>query len=238
MNDEFLYQLREPPAAGFERNLRQELTKYDQSAQMTDHFADKGKFFTAVIAILVSLTIIMTTISPVRAVVTSLITKIAGLSFLVTENYPGHGPDEVIIEPEFMSLADAFSIFPYEIHLPSYLPPGYILNDTVRVYVGETAGPFANTIEISWYSGIGSIYLSITDQTERKEVVGHDSAIKEILLDLDHRAVLVHGGWDVDTQSWDYTHRLRLIWVVDNLTYDLMGDDQEQLTKIASSTFR
>jgi len=246
MDDNFLYQLREKPDPEFVKNLYRKLSQnhseLDRREKMNNHTFIRSKGLLWIAALLVIVIITMTAISPVRAFVSSLITKIAGLSFIVNENYPGDmiSGDEEIIEPQILTVGEALALFPYDIYLPSYIPSGYVLNDNVRVYVGDTAGPFANSIVLNWRSsGEMSYILRITDQNDRdREIIAPDSSIENIILDDNHSAVLIRGGWDVDTQSWNNDFGLRIKWLVDNLTYDLMGADREQLIEIALSTIK
>jgi hypothetical protein len=239
MDEDFLYQLREQPALEFERKLRQDLAKYDRPTPKKPSLVAKKKFILILIGSLALLVISMATISPVKAIVTSLITKIAGLSFITTGEYPGHSAEDMMIEPQIVSLEEAIKIFPYEIHLPSYLPDGYIMDRNVQIYVGTYAGPFANTVHVRWTLGDKGIILKISDQNQgNSEIVAPESVCEEIMLESNHKAVLIQGGWYVNTQSWNYDLGLRLKWLENNLTYDLMGNDREQLIEIASSTFR
>jgi hypothetical protein len=158
----------------------------------------------------------------------------------VTEDYPGdnYPGGEEIIEPQVMSLGDALAIFPHDIQLPTYIPSGYTLNeDTVRVYVGVDAGPFENTIEFEWLSDDRPhLRLRVTDiDPSIGEIVPPDS-VEEISLDTNHSAALIRGGWDADNKAWTNDVGLRLRWSVNNLAYDLMGVNREQLIDIALST--
>lgn len=52
-----------------------------------------------------------------------------------------------------------------------------------------------------------------------------------------YAAVLIRGGWGADHKVWSTEYgQLRLRWSVGDLTYELMGIDQEQLIEIATST--
>jgi len=246
MDDNFLSKLYEQPDPEFVKNLQRKLSKseveIDQKAIMDGQMFFRRNLLLKIAALLVIVVIAGMAISPVRAFVSSLITKIAGQSFVVTNDYPGDvvPGNEEIIEPKVLPLQEALAVFPYSIHLPTYIPSGYVLNDNIRVYVGESAGPFANTMEIDWRStGMMSYILRITDQNKRnREIIAPESATEEIMLDNKHSAVLIRGGWDIDTQSWNVDHGLRIKWLMDNLTYDLMGADREQLIEIASSTIK
>lgn len=241
MDDHFLSQLYEQPDPEFVKNLQRRLSQNEMEIEQRVK-KDTLKLFRSnllvkIVALLVIVVIAGTAISPVRALVTSLITKIAGQTFIVTNDYPGdNNPD--IIEPIVMPLQEAITVFPFSINLPSYIPSGYVLNNDVRIYVGETAGPFANTIEIDWRTnGKMNYILRITDQNERnREVIAPESATEELMLDDTNTAVLIRGGWDSDAHSWNVDHGLRIIWLKDNLTYDLMGPDADQLIEIATST--
>lgn len=246
MDDKFLYQLQEQPDPQFVKTLHSKLTQNEPNSawRLTKNvFSSFGRYrlVRATIVVVIALIAIMA-ISPVRAVVTSVITNIAGQLFEVTGNYPGdNNPDnEEIIESQVMPLSEALAAFPYEIQLPTHIPLDYVLDeDYVRVYVGKEAGPSANTIEFRWQSDTqADLTLRITDNDRReiREVVA-PGALEEIQLDPDHAAVLIRGVWDADLMAWRMDiGRIRLSWLVGDLSYDLMGIDQDQLIEIALST--
>ena len=247
MDDKFLYQLREQPESGFANKLHQKLSQNPvapaQGIETLVHslFGNKRLLQAAVFLVIVGVAVMA--ISPARAFVASLIMNIAGLSFDVTSDYPGdnYPGDEETIEPQIMTLDEALAAFPYSIQLPPGIPPEYVLNEeTVRVYVGEDAGPFANTIELEWqWNAQGNLMLRITDQDpDTGEIVAPDS-LEEIPLDETHSAALIRGGWDADQKAWSNDIGvIRLRWIVDDLTYDLMGADQELMVAIAQSTLK
>ncbi len=244
MDDKFLYQLQEAPDSEFVNNLHKKLGKnYSEPEQrlfVNVYNSIRSKKLVQVTIFLVISLIAIMAISPARAFVSSLITNIAGQIFEVTEDYPGdnYPGGEEIIEPQVMSLGDALAIFPHDIQLPTYIPSGYILNeDNVRVYVGVDAGPFANSIEFEWLSDDRPVLrLRVTDIDPRiGEIVAPDS-VEEISLDINHSAALIRGGWDADNKAWTNDVGLRLRWSVNNLVYELMGVNREQLIEIALST--
>ncbi len=247
MDDKFLYQLREQPNSAFLSNLYQKLNQNHSvpNRMVNMNFSNiiRSKRMVQVAAFLVIGSILVMAVSPARAFVSSLITNIAGQLFEVTDDYPGDnypGFDEQIIEPQVMSLVDALATFPYSIQLPTNVPSEYILNeDNVRVYIGDDAGPFANTIEFEWISDNQASYiLRIADQDSSiSEIIAPDS-IEEIILDNNHLAVLIRGGWDADHKIWNNAVGTRLRWSVNNLLYELMGVDREQLIEIAMSTLK
>lgn len=244
MDDKFLYQLQEVPDLEFVNHLHKKLGRnYSEPEQrlfVNVNNLIRSKRLVQVTAFLVISLIAIMAISPARAFVSSLITNIAGQLFEVTEDYPGdnYPGREEIIEPQLMSLGDALAIFPHDIQLPTYIPSGYTLNeDNVRVYVGDDAGPFANSIEFEWLSGDRpALFLRVTDiDLSTGEIVAPDS-VEEITLDTNHSAALIRGGWDADNKVWTNEVGLRLRWSANNLEYNLAGVNREQLIEIALST--
>ena len=243
MDDKFLYQLREQPNAEFANILHRKLTQLPVEAKrMNVYDLMKNRRLVQVAALFVIVVIVAMAISPARAVVSSLITDIAGQVFEVTDDYPGdnYEGEEKIIEPQVMSLAEALAVFPYEIIMPTAVPSECVLDeDHVRVYVGEDAEPFANSMEFNWLSSKGGCFrLRITDEEywSNGEIVAPD-AVEEISLGSNLAAVLIRGGWDADHKAWSNEYgQLRLRWQLGDLMYELMGTDQEQLIEIAIST--
>jgi len=243
MDDKFFYQLQEQPDAEFTESLHRKLTRLPVEAKRMNIFdLLKNKKLVQVAALLVIVVIAVMAISPARAMVSSLITDIAGQLFEVTDDYPGdnYAGGEEIIEPQVMSLTEALAVFTNDITMPAAIPSECVLDeDHVLVYVGEDAGPFANSMELNWLSSTGGCFrLRITDEEywSNGEIVA-PGVVEEISLGSDLSAVLIRGGWDADHKVWsnEYGH-LRLRWPVGDLMYELMGIDQEQLIEIATST--
>jgi len=247
MDDQFLYLLRQQPDPIFVKSLNRRLSQFRSLSDrgFKDNFLvfiTNTKMKLALITVLVAVGLFaLSTISPVRAFVSSLVIRIAGQSFEVTEDYPGDNyPGGVtVIEPQVVSLSNALALFPHNVKLPDTVTSGITLNEeNVRVYVGEDAGPFSNAIEIEGSCGANSGFtLRINDRNLNNdgEIVAPDS-VEEIILDGDHPAVLIRGGWDADKKAWDPTIRaLRIRWQMDGLNYELMGTDLQQLVVIARS---
>jgi hypothetical protein len=248
MNDKFLYQLHEEPSPEFAENLHQKLTQSTLNSERTLNMnfqtftiTQKAKLVWIAITLVASLTLIMTA-SPVRAFVTSLIDKISGQTFVITDDYPGdnHSGDVTIFEPQILAIVDALAVFPHKVNLPTYVPFGYALNEeNVRVYIGEDAGFLADTIEITWFSNGKGIILSITNRDLSSGEIVAPNSVEEISLDANHPAVVIRGGWDADKKVWNNEYgNLRLRWLADDLAYELSGTDLTQLTEIALSTLK
>lgn len=192
----------------------------------------------------------VTTISPVRAFMASVLDTIAGQSFTITDDYPGDDDPEppTIIHAQIMPLAEAIDSFPHVIKLPTNIPDGFVLDeDSVSIYTGEEAAPFADTITIQWESdGAGEsgekgiLTLDVTNRTESGEIIGPDS-IEEVLLRDEYPAAFIEGGWNYNKKKWDDAFgAIRLRWQMDGLVYSVSGQSTavtvEQLIEIASST--
>jgi hypothetical protein len=126
MDDEFLYRLREAPNAEFAKSLYDQLfmsqTKPDLRSSMHSLISRmnmKSKLVLWVGLMIVGV-LLLASISPVRALVQELLTTLAGQSYLVTEDYPGYGDDEQIIEPRNMPQR-CTGLFPYSMKLPIYI---------------------------------------------------------------------------------------------------------------------
>jgi len=252
MEDKFLYQLREQPNPEFVKSLRQKLTHLEKEPRwrLKVNFQSlvmnrKTRLIWLTAMLMVSLLAVIT-ITPARAFITSLLTSIAGQSFEVTEDYPGdnHPGGETIIEPQVVSLVEALTLFPHDISMPTYVPNEFVLDEeNVLIYTGENAGPFADTLGIQWKSNTGfylTLYVNNHGVSTSNEIIAPDS-IEEVILDNEHTAVLIRGGWDVDRKVWNNEMgSIRLRWMVDDLVYDLHGNVRnisvEQLIEIALST--
>ena len=247
MNDKFLYQLHEEPDSEYTKNLQQRLFQLADPPErkLEINFqrlsvTRRAKLVWVTAALAVSI-LLLVTISPVRAFVQSLITKIAGQTFEITDDYPGdnYPDDETIIEPQIMSLTDALAAFPHKVNLPTYTPPGYVLNEEkVQLYIGEDAGFMADRIELTWLSSNNQINLIITNRDLSVGEIVAPNSVEEIYLDADHPAAVIRGGWNADKKVWTtefHYEIVRLRWLNGDLTYELMGTDLEQLTQVALS---
>jgi len=246
MSDEFLHQLHEEPDSEFAKNLQQMLRQFPQGPERRSKVSfqrliatRKAQLTWITAAVAVSI-LLLVTIAPVRAFLSSLVATIAGQTFELTDDYPGDiypGP-EIIIEPRILSLTDALDAFPHNVNLPTYIPSGYTLDEeNVQGYIGEDAGFLADTLEITWRSPNNSIFLMVTYRDmSGGEIVAPDS-VQEISLDANYPAVVIRGGWDANRKIWTGAYgTIRLRWLDGDIVYELMGTDLDQLIEIALST--
>ena len=233
MNDKFLYQLREQPRLEFTENLHRKLAFSRPALPIWDRRL-KPAFSLLLIGLMLA-TVLMS-VTPVRSAVMSFLTRVGGLSFEVTTDYPGDNypeDEEITIESRTLPLNEAMALFPYPVHLPQ--------NVTLEqeVSVGELSpGNFHIFLRGQTQQGV-RFYMDImtNPDTNGGEIIFPDS-VEEIFLDADHPAALIRGGWNYDTKVWDDAYgTVRIKWVLDNLLYDLGGkiDDLEALLEVARS---
>lgn len=242
VDDHFLYQLRQQPDPEFVKVLKLKLLQYRSQPERRSNInlqaliTDRKTRLVWIMFLVVASMLAVLSISPVRAFVSSLVISISDQLFEVTEDYPGDNyPGSVtVIEPQVMSLSEALVLFPHNVKLP--VNTGITLNeDNVRVYVGKEARSFANTIEVDGVYTTGSGFvLRITDCVWNNGEIVAPEAVEEIILDDGHSAVLIRGGWDADKKVWDHANGvLRIRWKEDDLSYELMGNDLQQLVATA-----
>ncbi|MFZ5909688.1 MAG: hypothetical protein ACOYYU_06710 [Chloroflexota bacterium] len=248
MNDKFLHQLHEEPSPEFTKKLHQKLSQLTLTPEGTpkmnfQKFAvtQKPKLALIAIVLVASLTLLLT-VSPVRAFMTSLVAKISGQIFEITDDYPGdnYSGDVTVVEPQILPLSDALAAFPHKVNLPTYIPSGYTLDEeNIRVYLGEDAGFLADTIEFTWLSNDKGITLGITNRDLSSGEIVAPNSIEEVSLDANHPAVIIRGGWDADKKMWTNEYgTVRLRWLAGDLSYELSGADLAQLTEMALSILK
>ncbi len=241
MDDKFLYQLREKPDPEFVETLRRKLALSQPAIPIWDKrwrpafslsLATPAR---AVVLIGLLLATTLMSVRPVRSAVMSFLSRVGGLSFEVTTDYPGdNSGDETTIESRTLPLNEAMALFPYPVHLPQNV----VLEQEVSV---TEWGPGVSHIFLRGQTQQGvRFYMTLLIYSEPNggEIIFPDSA-EEIFLDADHPAALIRGGWNYDTKAWDDAYgTVRIKWVLDNLLYDLggNGDNLEALLDVARST--
>jgi hypothetical protein len=245
MDDKFLYQLRENPDTVFVENLQKKLASYQSTPDKKWNIAlrpftgNKTANLIWITASIIMVLLIAMTVTPVRAFILAIPIEIAGRIFETTDDYPGNDTDDVkIIKPKTMSLDEALTSFPYAVKLPSNVPLEYVMDEEhVRVYLGIEN--WSNLIELAWLGEGTGFELAICGncEFERGEIIAPD-AVEEVLLDNQHPAALIRGGWYQNENAWNYNIALTLEWQVDNILYRLSSGTLtvEQLIEIANST--
>lgn len=249
MDDKFLYLLREQPDPEFVKNLHKTLSSHQvRSKKKWDTFISvfnsnrKAKLYW-ITAIMIAVFLVAMTISPVRAFILAYPKEVAGRVFDISNDYPYSGDDVETIDAQILPLDEALAIFPYDVILPDYVPPEYVLDrKNVSIYSGIENLP--EMIIISWRSDGKGLSLSICGNCEWRhgEIVAPE-AVEEVLLDNQYPAVLIRGGWYENEKAWNYDAALTLEWQVGNMLYSLstggMGTmTPERLIRIATSTIK
>ena len=233
MDDKFLYQLREQPRPEFTENLQRKLAFSRPALPIWDRRL-KPAFSLLLIGLMLA-TVLMS-VTPVRSAVMSFLTRVGGLSFEVTTDYPGDNypeDEEITIESHTLPLTEAVALLPSPVHLPQNV----VLEQEVSV--GELSpGNLRVFLRGQTQQGV-RFYMDIltNPDTNGGEIIFPDS-VEEIFLDADHPAALIRGGWNYDTKVWDDAYgSVRIKWVLDNLLYTLGGniDDLEALLEVARS---
>ena len=242
MNDKFLYQLREQPRPEFAESLHRKLS-LSQPALLLRGGRLKPAFSLslatparAVVLIGLLLAIVLISVTPVRSAVLSFLSRVGGLSFEVTTDYPGDnypGEEEITIESRTLPLTEAVALLPSPVHLPQNV----VLEQEVSV-TEWSPGNFHIFLRGQTQQDV-HFYMTVQGDPDPNggEIIFPDSA-EEIFLDADHPAALIRGGWNYDTKAWDDAYgSVRIKWTLDNLLYDLGGqiEDLDALLEVARS---
>ena len=168
MNDKFLYQLYEEPEPEFAKNLRQKLSQSSYingthgakpKSFIDRHLTAKRMAFTLVaLSIAFALTI---AVSPaVRAAVTDIIETIIvkGITVWVSDDVPavkGEGESYSVIWTP-ISPEDISTNYPGFAKLPTWIPPGYVLQDRAALF-GSMIQDSPHSVLVEWKNKHGDI---------------------------------------------------------------------------------
>lgn len=179
-------------------------------------------------------------VSPVvRAQVNEWIHQIGGVFLLETNEYPGKGSRAQTIPYEQYSFDDVGNAIPFEIILPLWMPEDFELVSKVKV---TRFSQVAITAYVDWKTPSDSIFSLIIQHRldgENGGLVVGEGSVKEYLVNGEPAAFIL-GGWNADTQKWDYNlDVVTLSWVHDNQIYTLQGVNEDisldELLRIAES---
>ena len=238
MVDDFLKQYRKQPDQAFTQALYRKI-------HMEPRPVSTMKRLSLALVCLLAIFGIALGVSPqARGAALELIREVGGLRFTETNDYPGNGGKEEIVESRHVPFDEAILIFPGTISLPRFLPEGYSLDPEVRLT--DFGGGSLPMAEVTWKTnpngGWSNLRLGINYLTEEfqgyAEVVG-EGAIEEVTIN-GKPAALIRGGWNYDTKSFDPNiNNLSLQWEYDERTiYALHSSEsigQDVLIEIAES---
>lgn len=179
----------------------------------------------------------------VRATVLELISKIGGITFVQSEEYPqtpeqrrggwmnlyDTTPGDPGFQPlpeQNVTLAQASSILPFSYTLPAWAPEGFVLQDNVRVIL--PSAEFTPTVAVwTWErsSGGSPVYLSAlyTPNADYAPLMVVGTTGVERVQVGDHEAALVRGAWNVDSKQYGAPDLLDLRWQEGPVVFSLVG---------------
>ena len=207
MNDKFLRSYRIAPRLAFAQDMRKRL-EIDREKTLRVRTLLLRPVALGAITLLLVLTLTLVVSPAARAQVQDWVGQVGGVLFTATGDYPG-GDEPVTIAPsEKMSLEDASAILPFTIDLPTWVPEGYVLEETVTFVHFEDG---VERIFIQWRApqkALLELEIENLPPEESKWLVGQES-IEEVLVD-GEPAALVRGGWHADTKQWENPEILHL----------------------------
>lgn len=224
MKDKFLWSYRIAPRPAFIRYLSERLEMgKKKSFGMGSMRLSPVALGVITLVLAFSLTF---AISPVvRAQVENWVGQVGGVLFTATVDYPG-GEEPVTDTPsDTMSLEDASALLPFAIDLPTRIPEGYVLDETVTLLKFEDN---VERVFIQWTAPQEALLeLQIENQTpnESKWIVGQGS-VEEVLVN-GMAAALVRGGWQSETQQWSNPQILHLYFPHNGQTYILSSFEKD-----------
>ena len=234
MNEEFLKQFRKSPDSELVEKIHTRLGKRER-AQKIKHY-----FTRSVLALILAFGMLLTFSPTVRAQVLYYWKKVAGMTFLVSNDLPA---DAYIMNvDDYWSLEEAQTRFVSPISLPSYVPQGYERTPTVQ----HILDGYVDLATITWKKGYETIDLTIQHCFPDLEFDGEKGAncgegaikqsIEEITLN-GKPAALVYDPMTSETRN---PAGLSIFWRYnENTVYSLSIVDKylsrEELIKMAES---
>jgi hypothetical protein len=241
MNDDFLYQLREPPRPEFADALYRRISQ-PKPTPLSSFLAPKRLAFASLILFL-ALGLLLALSPDVRAQVGDVIKRIGVFSFKETDQFPEIRKNTIYLHGELVSLEQAKTMVSYTLRIPTWVPAGFIVDKDVRVTKDEDVGGTrifvpAVPVTITWRRGQG-IPIALTQQLANGPVgpgqVGPGS-VEEVKVH-GEPAALVRGVWNAQTQTWSQSSQT-LFWRKDGIDYSLdapLDITTNDLVRIAES---
>lgn len=234
MNDDFLTRFRKPPRRAFVAQL---YNRINTPMNTQRNFTFRRFSFAAAIGLAL---IAALTFSPsARAALDNLIKQIGGITYIQPEETTDVAtppPDEVSrVREERINLSQIQEKVPFEISLPTWVPDGYEVSESVLLRYFNEKFQFAT---ISWWGANfadGPIELMVGQPVNWAMDLAH---VEEVQIN-GQPAGLAKGGWDADTGEWGGSGagNLTLTWMRGDLMYQLRspGVTPEELIRVAES---
>lgn len=158
---------------------------------------------------------------PVQATLDEVQKMIGQIPVIVRTVWPQPVEAVVTLETEAMSLVEARAAIPFDFALPTYLPAG-LTGDMEQVQVAWS--PLA-MVKLVWRDAEnGFVQLSIyaAGPENVQALVGPESS--ETVQINGQEALLVRGGWDRQSRTWNGQDRvITLFWTVNDVRYRLLA---------------
>lgn len=241
MKDKTLHTFRRTPDDTYTENLLERLERIPETAatQPTQPAHPRRLRLDWVLASLLLMFLVMAVSPVVRARIEDVVKQIGGLNLLITEEYPGGLETARVVEPDIISLEEARTRVEFEFYLPDFLPDGLTLQEDQII-----ASNIEDNLWLTWEDEAQpgrQLHLQIqTTIPNTRFVVGPDSAA-EVMVN-EKPAILIRGGWDQGTESWQDDGLRILRWELNGVTYSLQtgneewgGLTQEELIQVAES---
>lgn len=257
MNDEFMQQFYDEPRAVFADGLYERISR-EPVPPLANRFRIQLTFRNAVIA----LTLLFLVAACVYAVSEKRWHKVGEIWVHVQRTYEvdftSWEEPQSMLEPECLSIEDARKILRFELHVPTWAPDGFTLDD--RICGIDRTSDFAG---LYWegadeYSGINIMSQNLrmfNMSTQKYEITQAvvwgpvaPGSYEEVQV-LGQPAVLIHGDWEEPYMSgppqkqkyefrWDKKRGLQLHWIEGDVMYQLVTRAQvsaEDLIRMAES---
>ena len=234
MNEEYLKQFRKSPDSELVEKIHTRLGKRERTQK------NKQYFTRAVLALILAFGMLLTFSPTVRAQVLYYWEKVAGMTFLISNDLPA---DAYILKvDDYWSLEEAQTRFASPIFLPSYVPQGYERTSTVQ----HILDGYVDLATITWKNGYETIDLTIQHCFPDLEFDGIKGAncgagaikqsIEEITLN-GKPAALVYDSMASETRN---STGLSIFWLYNENTVYSLGVSgkylsREELIKMAES---
>lgn len=234
MNEDYMKQFRKVPDSEFVKKVYTRLERKERIRSIQQHF------IRSVLVLIFVFGMLMTFSSTVRAQVINLWVKIAGLPFIITNDYPS---DAYILVPSAnWSLDEARTRFASPISIPAYVPHGYERSSAVE----HILDGYVDLLTITWenHKYGEDIYLNIQhcfpEQSNGCGTMVGEGTVEEIMVNGKPAALIRAHPLNLDTHQFDSSTGVGIRWLYsENTAYGLTyyGKDLplEELVKMAES---
>ncbi|MEW5958590.1 MAG: hypothetical protein AB1801_12740 [Chloroflexota bacterium] len=208
-----LLSLRRQPGAGLEQRIR---AIPRQTAR--PRLAPRRVWASVALAVIAGLLFV----SPVAQATLGQFQQVIGQIHLTILDVLPQRADPLVIESTPVSLAEARAAAPFAFVTPSHLPAG--LSSQAEVYVLKLESPI---VKLLWRDQAGgfvqlSVHQANGAAAQIENVIGAESS--DTILINGQEAVIIYGGWDQTSRTWQHQERLvTLIWVIDGVQYNLLS---------------